>query len=113
MLKYLAIGSAVLAVLLAGQTYRVERLKADIRIIAKERDAAVDGLDKYKIQADKDAQTQAVVCNTRVSEARRSAIAIGKLYDRPVHVDAEGCAVRSIVDSSELREALQPDAPSS
>lgn len=113
MMKYLLAGSAVLALLLAGQTYRVERLKADNRVISQERDAAVDDLAKYRISAVNDAEAQAVVCNTRVTEARRSAIAIGKLYDRPVHVDPEGCAVRSILSADELREALQPDAPSS
>ena len=113
MLKYLLAGSAVLALVAAGQTYRVERLKADNRVIAEQRNAAVDGLAKYKISAQQDAQTQAVVCNTRVSEARRSAIAIGKLYDRPVHVEPSGCARRDIIGTDELRQTLQPDAPSS
>ena len=113
MLKYLLAGSAVLALLLAGQTYRVENLKADNRVLTEQRDSAVDELHEYRIMSVKDAEAQAVVCNTRVSEARRSAIAIGKLYDRPVHVEPSGCAVRSIVGSDELREALQPDAPSS
>ena len=113
MLKYILAGSAVLALLLAGQTYRVENLKADNRVLTEQRDSAVDELGKYRIMSVKDAEAQAVVCNTRVSEARRSAIAIGKLYDRPVHVDAEGCASRSVLSTRELREALQPDAPSS
>ena len=113
MLKYLLAGSAVLALLLAGQTYRVERLKADVRVVTEQRDAAVDELAKYRILSAQDAEAQAVVCNTRVTEARRSAIAIGKLYDRPVHVDPEGCAVRSLLSTDELRQALQPNAPSS
>lgn len=113
MIKYLLAGAAVLAILLADQTYRVERLKADNRIITEQRDAAVDELANYRILSAQDAEAQAVVCNTRVTEARRSAIAIGKLYDRPVHVEPSGCARRAIIDSSELREALQPAAPSS
>lgn len=110
-MKYIVYGAVLLALL--GQTYRVENLKADNRVLTEQRDSAVDELDEYRIMSVKDAEAQAVVCNTRVSEARRSAIAIGKLYDRPVHVEPSGCARRAIVDSDELREALQPDAPSS
>jgi len=112
-MKYLLAGSAVLALGLAIQTYRVENLRADNRVLTEQRDAAVDELAKYRILSEQDSQAQAVVCNTRVTEARRSAIAIGKLYDRPVHVEPSGCARRDIIGADELRNALQPDAPSS
>lgn len=113
MTRYLLAGSAILFVLLAVQTARVERVKADNRVVTEQRDAAVDKYDKYEEEVSKDARKQAATCDTRVTEARRSAIAIGKLYDRPVHVDPEGCARRDIVPASELRDILQPDAPSS
>ena len=105
MLKYALIGCGVLSLVCAGQTWRVERLRTENHDLKQENASLHDAV---KLGRD-DAKAQADLCTARVAEARASAIRIERIYDRPIHVDPTGCAVRDIVGADELREALQPD----
>lgn len=104
MLKYALIACGVLSLVCAGQTWRVERLKTELHDLKQENEALQAAV---QIGRD-DAKEQANQCTARVAEARASAIRIERIYDRPIHVDPTGCAVRDIVGADELREALQP-----
>jgi len=104
MLKYALIGCGVLALVCAGQTWRVERLRTENHDL-KQTAKAWEG---YRETAEADAQTAADQCSARVAEARRSARRINDLIERPVHVDPEGCAVRELLPADELRSALAP-----
>ena len=104
MLRYALIGCGVLSLVCAGQTWRVERLRTENHDLKQQvafLNAAVE-LGKA------DAAEQARQCKARVDAVRASAIRIERIYDRPIHVDPTGCAVRDIVGADELREALQP-----
>lgn len=57
------------------------------------------------VAAQNDAQTQ---CSVRVREARASAKIIKEIAYAPVKADAAGCAVRAVVSTDRLRDALQP-----
>lgn len=89
------------------QTWRTDRLKISL-VIAN---AELKQLREYRDAAKADAQTQADQCLARVNEARQSARRIETIIERPTHVDPQGCAVRELVPSGELREALQPEPP--
>lgn len=108
MIRALLAACAVFALLAGLQTYRVERLRTDLSHARQERDAAVDSLDKYKGLTLIDAQTQAVVCDTRVREARVSARRIESIINREVPHDADGSPSRVLIGADELRQALQP-----
>lgn len=47
-------------------------------------------------------------CDVRVARARASAAAIKAIVTKEVPHDAQGCAVRALVDPRELREAVAP-----
>lgn len=47
-------------------------------------------------------------CDARVARARASAAAIKAIVTKEVPHDPQGCAVRSLVDPRELREAVTP-----
>jgi hypothetical protein len=97
-----------LALAAAIQTYRVERLKPQLHDAQEANKAWVD----YRDKADASADLAASQCATRVAEARLSAQRIQTIIERPVHVDPQGCAVRELVPSGELRDALTPPAGS-
>ena len=104
MLKYALIGCGVLSLVCAGQTWRVERLRTENHDLKQENATLTDAV---KLGRD-DAKEQAEQCAARVDAARASAIRIERIYDRPIHVDPTGCAVRDLIGANELREALQP-----
>ena len=106
MMRYVLIGSSVLALLLGVQTFRVERLKADARQDAK----VIAELQQARSQAIQDAQTQQEQCAARVAEARRSSQAINDLIEAPHETDANGCPVRNTLSADSLRDALQRPA---
>lgn len=104
MTRYL-LAALALAIALAGvQTWRLDRVKADL--VASRIEAA--GLREFKAGAITDAQTQSDQCQARVNDAKASARRIETIIERPIHVDPQGCAVRELVPSDELRDALQP-----
>lgn len=45
-------------------------------------------------------------CNLRVAEARKSALAIRKIVEKPAKLDAGGCPVREVVSADDLKAAL-------
>lgn len=104
MLKYALIGCGVLALVCAGQTWRVERLRTELH----DQKQANEALQSAVQLSRDDATEQARQCAVRVDAARASAIRIERIYDRPIHVDPTGCAVREIIPADELRAALQP-----
>jgi outer membrane murein-binding lipoprotein Lpp len=104
MLKYALAGCLALAVVAGFQSWRVERLKTENHDLKQE----VSTLNAAVKLGRDDAKEQAAQCTARVDAARASAIRIERIYDRPIHVDPTGCAVRDIVGADELREALQP-----
>jgi len=108
MTRYLLAALAVALALAGVQSWRVDRLKNELI----EANAELKTLRDFKVAAQDDAQTQADQCLSRVNEARKSARRIETIIERPTHVDPQGCAVRELVPAGELREALQPAAPS-
>lgn len=111
MTRYLILTLAAaltIAMALAGvQSWRIDRLKADLI----EANAELKQLRDFKTAAKDDAQIQADQCLARVKAAAETARRIETIIERPIHVDPQGCAVRSVIDSDELRDALQPPAP--
>lgn len=108
MIRALGIALAVAALLLSIQTFRVERLKADLR----QANAEISALRQARQAAIKDAQTQQEQCAARVAEARRSSQAINDLIEAPYETDANGCPVRNTLSADSLRDALQrPSQP--
>ncbi len=107
MIRILAALLAVALLATGVQTFRADRLKAAL-VIAN---AELKQLREYRDAAKADAQIQADQCLSRVNEARKSARRIETIIERPIHVDPQGCAVRELVPSGELRDALQPTAP--
>jgi len=95
---------AALALALAGSLWWLDCVRTELhdanQLIASYRKA-------YRL-AKGDAQTAADQCQARVDAARLSARRIETIIERPVHVDPQGCAVRSLVAPDELRDALQP-----
>lgn len=108
MIRALMAGCAVLTLLTAVQTVRVERLKTELRTVTAERNDARKLAGAIQTVARSDAQTQATECQARVDDARASAQRIERIIERPIHVDPQGCAVRDLVPADELRDALQP-----
>ena len=104
MLKYALIGCGVLALICTGQTWRLDRVKTENHDLTQK----IAALEEFKRLAVDDAQTQADQCQARVDDARQSARRIETIIERPIHVDPQGCAVRELVPSGELRDALQP-----
>ena len=104
MTRYLLAGCAALALIAGLQSWRLERVKTELHN-AKQ---AVKAWEGYRESAEADAQIAADQCSARVSEALRSARRINDLIERPVHVDPQGCAVRELLPTDELRGALQP-----
>lgn len=104
--KYLIAGAAALALTaaLSIQSWRLERVKTELHD-SKQANAV---LQRAVEIGRADAKDQASQCTARVAEARASAIRIERIYDRPIHVDPTGCAVRDLIGADELREALQP-----
>jgi len=111
MMRYILIGSAGLAVLAGIQTYRVERLKSELAGLEFQYAELGRAYTSHKESAKQDAQIQADQCEARVMGARLSARRIETIVEREVARDSSGCPVSSIVPASELREAVQPDAP--
>lgn len=105
--RYLAGGLAGAVLLLGLQTWRVDRLKADL----SEARAEIASLQAFKEIAVEDAQEQADQCLARVKEARASAQRIETILERPVYVDQNGCPHRSVIPADELRDALQAAGP--
>lgn len=101
------IALAVALVLAGLQTWRVDRLKAE----TVRQQIEIATLTEFKTLALEDAQTQADQCAARVADARASARRIETIIERPIHVDPQGCAVRDTIPADELRDALQPNAP--
>lgn len=110
MLTRILAGACVGLTLVSGvQTARIARLKPELHDSKQLNETYRKAFAAVKA----DAQTTADQCQARVDEARASAIRIERIYDRPIHVDPTGCAVRDIIGADELREALQPDTPPS
>lgn len=106
MMRYVLVGSLILGLLTGVQTFRVERLKADLR----QANVAIRELRDARAAAITDAQIQQEQCAARVAEARRSSLAINDLIEAPHETDANGCAVRNSVSADSLRDALQRPA---
>lgn len=104
MMKYALIACGVLTLAVAGQTWRLDRVKSENHDLTQQ----IAALEEFKRLAVDDAQTQADQCQARVDDARQSARRIETIIERPIHVDPQGCAVRELVPSGELRDALQP-----
>lgn len=51
-------------------------------------------------------EAETASCNLRVAEARKSALAIKRIVERPVKVDANQCPVRETVSADDLKAAL-------
>lgn len=101
------IAALVLALVVTGvQTWRLDRVKRDLTLSQERVKALAARLDV----ADRDAQTQATMCDAREANARQSAQTIERIITRTVHVDPQGCAVRELVPADQLRDALQPGA---
>lgn len=109
MTRFLLAVVAILALALAVQTYRIERLKPQLHDARQANKAWSD----YRKTAEADAQTAADQCTARVNAARRSAQRISNLLETPYEVDPAGCPIRAIIPSEALREALQPHDTSS
>lgn len=107
MTRALMIALALALALSGVQTWRLDHVKADL---VKAR-IEVATLTEFKALAMDDAQTQADQCTARVAAAAASARRIETIIERPIHVDPQGCAIRSVISSDELRDALQPNAP--
>lgn len=113
MIRYLAVGCAVLVALLAVQSVRVARLKTDVAEIAADRDllagrltAAEAQLSENAAAAVDDANETAAACEARLAEARRSSAAIRDLLNQEVPRDPQGCPVRAMLDPDGVREAI-------
>lgn len=104
MTKYLIAALALALVLSGVQTWRVDRLKAE----TVRQKIEIATLTEFKALAITDAQAQADQCQARVDDARLSARRIETIIERPIHVDPQGCAVRELIPSDELRDAIQP-----
>jgi len=113
MMRYLVIGSAGLALLCGIQTYRIDRLKNELTLARQDYATLRAEHDAYKEFALSDAQAASDQCEARVMGARLSARRIETIVEREVARDPSGCPIRSISSASELRQALQPDAPAS
>ena len=107
MIKYALAGCAVLAMLLGVQSFRLDRVKGELRD-AKQQ---IETLTAFAEAAKLDAQEQADQCTARVDEARASARRIETIIEREVPRDPQGCPVRILLTADGLRQALQPDAP--
>lgn len=102
------LAALALALVLSGfQTWRIDRIKADL---VKAR-IEIASLQEFKRVAVDDAQIQADQCQARVDDARRSAQRIETIIEREVPRDPNGCPYRPLLSGDELRQALQPDAP--
>lgn len=108
MTRYLLIGMAVLGLASGIQSIRVSRLKTELVVAQRDLKTANDLATELANVGQADAENQAEKCKVRVAQARRSAQRIETVIERPIHVDPEGCAVRSIVGANELRDALTP-----
>jgi len=106
MTRALLAALALALALCALQTWRIDRIKADLI----EARIEIASLNEFKRVAVDDAKTQADQCQARVDDARRSAQRIETIVERPYEVDPAGCPVRSTLDAASLRDALQPDA---
>lgn len=103
------LAALALALLFAGvQTYRIERIKPQLHDARQ----ALKEWEGYQKGAQESADEAAKQCQARVDDARRSAQRIQTIIERPVHVDPQGCAVRELVPSGELRDAISPPAGS-
>jgi len=108
MTRLLLATSAVLALLLGLQTWRLDRVKADLTTAKAE----IAALSEFRRLAIADAQTQAEQCQARVDDARASARRIETIIEREVPRDPNGCPYRPLLSGDELRQALQPNASS-
>ena len=119
---WFAIGLAAVLAFGAVQTLRIGRLHNDLaqsrQALSNEKAATKRLTVALKLSEDKRAveYSRAVAsageaedaCSVRVKAASRSAVRIRSIVERPVPVDARGCAGRAVVSASELRSALQP-----
>lgn len=97
------LAALALALVLSGvQTWRLERVKTELH----DAKQAVKAWEGYRDRSEADAQVAADQCSARVDEARRAIKRINDLIERPVHVDPQGCAVRELLPSDQLRDAL-------
>jgi F0F1-type ATP synthase membrane subunit b/b' len=108
MIRYALAGCLALAATTGVQSYRLERVKTELHD-AKE---ALKEWGEYRGKAEASADLAAAQCSARVAEARLSAQRIQTIIERPVHVDPQGCAVRELVPSGELRDAISPPSGS-
>jgi inactivated superfamily I helicase len=104
MLKYALIGCAGFALAAGAQTWRLDRVKADL----VEARIEIAALTEFKALAITDATDQAAQCAARVADARASARRIETIIERPVPNDANGCPARPLLSGDELRQTLQP-----
>lgn len=102
--RILIAATVALALATSVQSWRLERVKTENHDLKQ----AVKAWEGYRVTAEADAQTAADQCSARVADAMRSARRINDLLERPVHVDPQGCAVRELLPTDELRRALSP-----
>lgn len=111
MIRYLVVGLAATGLLTGVQTYRLDRVKRENALIERELGEVKAALEAAETIAQNDVNLVLEDCEVRVAEARRSARRIETIIERPYAVDSSGCAVRDLLGSDELRQALQPDTP--
>ena len=106
MSRYLFAAVISLALLLAVQSWRLDRVKGEL----SEAKVALAEWNGYETRAGLAADEASEACSARVAEARRSTQRIETIIEKPYAVDTQGCPVRALLGHDELREALQPSA---
>lgn len=103
----------------AAVQHRLERQRDDAQALAKRNgELAIawaksagksEGLRKRETDQARGAVNQAAkACDARVAEARRATAAIRALTRKESPRDPQGCPIRQLVPSDQLRNALQP-----
>ena len=111
MIRYALIGLAITGLVASVQTYRLDRVKRENALIERELGEVKAALEAAETIAQNNVNLVLEDCEVRVAEARRSARRIETIIEREVPRDPQGCPLRSTVPVGELRQALQPDAP--
>ena len=98
-----------------GPAARIERLTKErdaarlaVKAWEKRANAIASARDRDNKNAVQSAADASIACDARVAAARKSAQAIRTIVTREVPRDPQGCPVRGIVPSGELRDALSP-----
>jgi len=112
------IGLALILAYAGMQTLRLHHAKADLAAAraqlttAKASFAASESLrGQEHAQATQAVAAAEAACQARIAAARRSAVVIRNLVEKPVATDPNThCPLRALIGAVELRDALQPAA---